>query len=865
LIYRPYPFSKLPFFPISAFEGIPEHAALFFEFKNLEEYRDSLDQTAYASDLNRHFLFRKLGEDLGLMESMLETDSLRKDLFLKSSLIASLQSSGPDALHYLFIVETTSATVATEYLEHFISFDSVRVQPSVFRDELVYQIKSRSGESLSISTYRNLVLVGRHSLLVEESLAQLKKMKRHSLTNVSFRKWLSKSQSPLSVYLKPSNLYMTALPFLSLSGKKQAESLLTLDIWLGGDLFFKDEGIEFKGYIKPKRGGFLNAIKRGKPGDRTDIKNALPDHIALMSWLGYKSIKSYTRNGALKSNAIFDKYFVPWLSDHMAYVMTEPYSINLDAERFLLFGVADQKKAEEYLDRLSREEGELASYNYMTFSVRQIMTGQFLGSELWPTSSFKNPFVVFIGNHLVVCQSRQALEVWIDKYLSGQMLNKDAAFLKYNQHLQSETNFWQHVQPSNIKQLMRSITGAAFQLPLKEELQVLENFHPIGFEIMNGGEVKGFLQYESITGTGNTSLLWKTRLNGNVLMEPKIVETPNLEPNEIWVQDETNFLHVLSDEGDKKWNRKLDGPLLSDIHVLDFYRIRESHYLFNTAGKIYLVDGKGRDVGSFPIRLQSPATNGVLAVDFDQNKKYQFFVGCKNGNIYGFERTGRPLRGWSPQVGVGQIGFPMIHFQREGNDYIVAFNKRERLYVFRRDGSQRLGPFRIDAPVLSTPDFDNYGPSPRIVVTDQDGMANIVTLKGNRFRLELMEGQQDDVRFAFADVVGDNRKDYLTLSGKKLSVHAYGRYGAFSERFSIDLTKEPDNIFGVDMPENGKSYVGTYSTRTNQIYMYNSKGEQFKNFPLAGSTPFSIVRLFKNNELYLVVGSGASVYAYRIR
>ena len=40
-------------------------------------------------------------------------------------------------------------------------------------------------------------------------------------------------------------------------------------------------------------------------------------------------------------------------------------------------------------------------------------------------------------------------------------------------------------------------------------------------------------------------------------------------------------------------------------------------YLFNTAQQIWVVDKSGNNIEGFPLKLQSPATNGVAVVDFD--------------------------------------------------------------------------------------------------------------------------------------------------------------------------------------------------------------------------------------------------------
>jgi len=865
LIFKPYPFSRLPFFPISAFEAVPANTGLFFEMKNLNQLIDSIDTKIYREELNQHFLFQLFNNDLSFLESLIAADSVKEKLIYSSPLIAALQNSGSSEMHYLFILETPSKGVALEVQRYLKSSPDTQVFPSVFKDETVYDLQGKEGQSLSFSVFRNLVLIGKYPLLVEDGIGQLKSYKNRYLNDLPYRKILSKKGSPMTVYCKPSNLAMMALPFFNRKGKDQLSLFQRWESWVGLDLFFENDGLRFDGAVKAGKKGMLSAIMSNKPVDRSKILRILPDNTAVASWMSCRSIKKYTKSGAFQSNEIFDNYFVPWLSDHLAYVITEPYSTKLDTERFLLLAIDDMEEANRYLDQLGEAEGELKSFEYMTYPIKQIMTDNFLDSELWGASAFKNPFITCIDQYLVVSQSQQALEVWIDKYMSGQVLTKQTAFLKYNEKISNATNFWQHLQPAHSKQLLRSVVQSDFQVALNEEFKDIENFYPIGIEINKRGAIKGFIQHQSSAATLNTSVLWKTKLKGKVIEGPTVLQNPISGKNEVWVQDKTNLLHVLNNEGSERWSRQLDGPLLSGINILDFYQGQEDHFLFNTGGKIYLVNNKGKDVGSFPIRLQSKATNGVLAVDFDGTKQFKFFIASRNGNIYGFERTGRPLPGWSPQSAVGKIEFPIQHFQRGGKDFIVALNRDGKLYVFDREGQRRFNSISFKEKFLSSPAYDNHNTAPRIVAVGRSGTTNVVNLSGAKFKLDMGLQEKKDVRFVFSDVRGDDRKDYLALSGNNLKGYYYDAENNFVNLFDTKLKNTPDDLFAVKIPGKKKSFIGTFSESKRQINLYNGLGKKFKDFPLAGTTPFEVVKLFKNSENVLLVGNGSSVYAYRLR
>ncbi|MEL6943856.1 MAG: hypothetical protein AAFO82_14435, partial [Bacteroidota bacterium] len=99
-------------------------------------------------------------------------------------------------------------------------------------------------------------------------------------------------------------------------------------------------------------------------------------------------------------------------------------------------------------------------------------------------------------------------------------------------------------------------------------------------------------------------------------------------------------------------------------------------------------------------------------------------------------------------------------------------------------------------------------------------------------------------QFLFLDVWGDERKEYLYLSGKRLLIYAYDEENKFKLRSEVELEHAQDTIFGISYAE--KNWIGMVSKSANQINLYDGKGNQHPAFPLAGEQAFSI-----ENELLI--------------
>ncbi len=876
LVFRPYPFSRLPFFPIDGMEAVPASAGICLEIGSMQSFRDSLTTQYYTDDLARLYPFQQFHYDFSLFESVWLADSLLHRQLVHTPLWAVLQNGGLDPVNYLFILEMPSAGKAEAVIQMLESHPEVELTSTVFKKREVYKVKNQSGEAFSFSIFRNLVLFGRYPLLIEDAINQLKVNRKRFTKGLSFRK-MARMPDWLRVYVRSANLPLLLTPFLNKIGKQQIDKLIGSEMILAVDVLLKKDGIRLTGQMGASANEhWAAAIKKQYAADQQKVAAILPDHTALVQWLSIDRPEAYEMGN---SSSDFQKYIQPWLGDDAALVVTEPYSINLDAENFLLLATPDPDLAEHYIQKWGQASGEVQAYEYMTYNIRQLLTDDLLDSRVMPWPHFKNPFITFVGNYMVAAQSQQALEIWIDKYNAGQTLpipvvpNEDGP--KYqpdktvsNLQVQQQTSpglakWWTHFRTDNARQLLVTYLRKSHEAAFNDQFNIGVEWTPMDFVVDQKGRFNGFLSHQ-IRQEKNVSLLWKTRLANKVIGQPTVITHADSRQFEVFLQDEKHILYLLDSGGNTIWKKQLDGPLLSAIHRIDYYKNDRDHFLFNTPGSIYLLNHQGTSVGNFPIRLRSRATNGVIAVDFDELRNYHFFVACRNGKIYGYQKTGSPLEGW-PRSGSWGVKHPIVHFQKNEKDFLIALNDSGKMMVFNRRGKKRFGDIRFNSTFLSPPDYDDHDEAPRIVAVDKRGIARIVGLDGGNFKMALKVGDNRNVRFAFGDLFGDSRKDYIVSSGHHLAAWYYKDDGTFDNVFDIETTDPIDAVFPITIPGKLKQLTGTVSTQKGQINLYHPNGKRWKQFPLAGTTPFQIVQLYKSGENILIVGNGSSLLAYRLR
>ncbi len=740
--------------------------------------------------------------------------------------------------------------------------DIRRVLPSMYQGHKIYTVYLENRETFAVTGYRNLVIVARLPLLVEEAVGRLEWRPSGLASRAEFRKTLPTGRAerrPPStrLYLQTAQLPLLLTGILHPEGIAETGRWTALASWLRLDLERREEGWNIGGAMRSPQeaswpGAMLNRAEVLLPGHL----EVIPDNMAMLV-LG--SVANWNR--LLPPDAArFRRYIASWAGRDFALAMAQPRGVQLPADWFLVLSATQKEQAARRLDELAAQAGLLKDYDYLSFRVRQIMADGLL--PMLPGNRMENPFFAFMGDHVVFASSQAALEVWIDAFIAGKTLARDEAFLPFFEQGKQQGAWFFYLPASRFGPLLR--TYAPQEPHMAGLADVLGALAIRAIKDGNHWQLHG-AGLRRIQEQPHSTVAWKTLLSAPALSPPSPVEDSSSRQTCIAVQDSTFRLHLLGPSGDVRWTKTLDGPLLSAVQRMDYYGDGSTTMLLNTARNVYLLDMRGNDVGNFPLPLQSPATNGVTVVNFDGGRQIAFFVACANGNVYGFDRLGRPLPGWNPLPGAGTLRFPLAHFFKDDKDYLVALNEKGVLRVFRRDGEARLPARALDGVFLSPPDYQVSEKSNRIVAANAAGTVFVTGLKDEFFRLSCPVGQGKGVRFAFGAFTGDERHDYAVASGDEIALYAYGQGSQFERVFNRRLEAALDEVFRVRLPGEATDRIGAVSHETGKIFLLDAQGVALPGFPLAGHTPFFAADLYRNGRPVVVTAYGDGVYAYHVR
>ena len=840
LLLGVFRFIRLPLLPVHPHQAMPSHTALFFSLK-----KDNLEKLLTRGFLLANLFFPKNTKNdydlfLEITKGALELDD-------RNSFLISVNPSQSLGLDLLFVMKGAGGVNPAQFGKE----AGWQSRKFIFDNQEVFTFR-KTDQAFSFAKYRNLLVFARHAYLVENAVSQLKKPSTSLCSEKGFKavfKKLESGEDYFPVFINLQNLSPQFAPLLNDRKFSQLKRVSNLGKWLQLQMSLDDYSSKWKGAFVPADNHVLSKISKASNTPLSEnILQALPDNLSAFTLLTFKGLEKDNPSNDWSS------YMSDWAGNELALAVGEPLE-NDRPERFFLLQAREGELAETALAKWSGQEAR----EYQVFKIWPLEGADFEG-----VIGMEVRFATSLGEYVLFSNSLPGMERWLGKYIAGQTYSKDGMFLKMKSELPADANAllymngikgWQLISPYFNEQVLNSLSRSP--LPFERVLATLS---------WKGRA--GLLEFtrpvdNQAKADQSANILWSVPLMANTERKPFVSTDPQTGEKDVLAVDTDNRLYLISRSGQVLWRRQLPDRILSDFSQIDIDGGRQGQFVFSTGSAIYIVDRKGTDIDGFPLELQVPASNGVTVVDFFQSHDYNFFIVCENGKAYGFDEKGSPIEGWRPNEGVGDIAYPLLHFQAQGKDFLALLETNGTMRVYKKNGSYRFPQLDFGTSDLQPLDYQVSKSSSRIVTANQKGRVFVTNLSGGHFRLQLRAGNNEAVKFLFSDILGDERMDYIALSGKDFSAYYYNG-NKFDQAFTHQFPWAQDGIFSVKWERRKKEFIGTYNKSKKQVFLMDGTGRIPNQFPLAGSTPFVMVDLAGDGKPVVITGNGAEVTAYVI-
>jgi hypothetical protein len=871
--------------------AIPEDAVVFVEDVDFEYLQERvIPESKFWLDL-----LKITGEDVldsmlnALLIQVASSEPLHK-LLLSEGFNFSLHKVGKDQLVPLFYLEYSGKHGDHEFENIILAMleKKAMINERKYEAEVLYDVSGGPGFFSGTFTFGcldGICLLSTSSMLVEEAIRTI-----HGESNLADDTRLKKVSATkgryvhANVFINYSRLDELLHPFVKESLWGKIAGLSGIASWGELDLDIKQEAITLNGmiYADPDLPLFLGAFREQSPV-RMEIHEMLPSGINYFQHVGIshkavfrEQLLSYLDGLGLRAQVnaelerIENEYgfnplndLVQILDDEMAWFAIEGLTGG-PGEEFLIIETGSRSETVDVVMNWVRQYLGVHAFDMQSLrSVYRLdqqtsfniynLPDQFLkGTALG--SLFNQYFTVF-DKYLIFGPSVDALSRVIYQNVLHKTFTNDPVFQEISDYLSNRSNLTLFFRPYAYLDYKRDMMSIKVTDYLEKAELFFRRIPGLVVQFSNEGD----LIYHSISCKYTHQIrdkaltVWESLLDTAAMKKPVLVANHNTSEKEIFVQDLANRIYLINGSGRILWKQALDGPIMGDVYQVDYYKNGKLQYLFNTRGKIHLIDRNGNYVERYPISLRSNASNPLALFDYDNSRDYRLFVATEDRKIYLYDIEGNMKAGWRFGKTESTVRGKIQHFRVHGKDYIVALDEN-RVYFLNRRGKERINlKERLELspqnPLIL--DMNIREERPRWISTDTGGNVKAIYLDGSVSTLMNREMSPDHF-FSMEDLTRDGIAEFLFVDGNELDVLEQDGKRLFNLKVKGAISDRPD-IYKFSASD---VKVGITDGRRNTIYLINSDGTLYEGFPLEGSTRFSI-GYFKGSDsrFNLIVGS----------
>ncbi len=864
--------------PISA---VPINTGVVIQISQLQKTKTSLfKNTSFSGDLDNFESYNTISK----VNQFIDTSSVFKsDLgssLLDRTLIISLHPGTSTQTDWLVNIPIKSRNEEKE-LGKLISSIQPDVERIKFNGSTIFSLLKNKAFPIPafVTIYRGILSISNNQDILKTSVTQRNENKT-LLNDESFNNIhkTSLQSNPVSIYIHYSQLEKITKPFFN--PKKLNSSFVSrIANWSELDLEISNDAISLTGFTIADKEGFFTNLFKGVSPQKPEIVQIIPadtkflmsytfpennrfrDNLINLAFSGenadtYKKESNEFKN---KTGVAFEETFFSFINNECALIYTEPNQLNPDGNRFLVFSTSGQAKTLEVLntiDRNKKEAGDPTTWielddqtRFPVYRAPQIKLMDLFWKNIFP--EVPSRYYTFYRNFIIFANSTEELRFFMYSTVLNKSLSNHPYYSSFIENFSFQENFFLFAEiPHIFSFAQKSLNPSVFH-PTNNQYKALNQFYGIGLQFSSAGNLTYTSVFTNYTPQRDKEprTIWQSRLDSTIIGKPVLVDNHITGEKEILVQDKLNNLYLINNMGRVLWKRPIEGPILSEIYQIDFYKNNKLQYLFNTAGKLYLLDRNGNYVAKYPFTLPASATNGLSVFDYDNNNEYRIFIALADNRIYLFDKNGNRNPGWNPLQTEGNVTTPIQYFSTGGRDYIV-FSDQYRNYILDRRGENRVIPARsfIRNP-KSLFFLEEDGSTSSLVTTTQSGILTKISLPSGECTFnELFECPKDHF---FSLIDGNTSSSYVFVTENQLL--SFNNEGKTELEVSFDqpilihtdiyLFSANDIKFGI-VEKNG-----------GQIHLIDRNGKNYQRFPLKGNSRFSIGFLKSSTYRFnLIVG-----------
>lgn len=887
---------------IEAIEAIPMDAVLLVESRSIPNLLQLISsKQQIREDLKFQDDLQPVISGIQKLDSIIVLDKDLSDLFRHAPGILSVHQTGDKQFQPLIILESNGRISYKNLLKlayHITGQEGEHSEKSYSRTR-IHRLKFKEGSvypELFAASVKKYFVISPSDILVENVIRHVKSgVSLNQLEEFNKAASVAGQNADANLYLNIKRFSEVASQVMNPSISGFIKNFNRYGSWLELDLSFREDMIVASGFgFTGDTLSWLDLFKNQAP-QKNVLDQVLPSKT--LSFISYgiedseeyfkklsalykgskfeqSRVNSYTKVSRDIGEDLFAAFAsfmdheagIAWLpgtnGNTLPVVVLVTRSQNLATEKLLGWLQAkarkENKKIQDYRS-IYKPDRETQHYIYElpVSGIPELLFGNLF-------KSVEGKYFGFTGNHLIIADDKLAIQDVIYFKELSKTLSTDPVYLSVIDQIGMRNNFIFYLAPFKSSSFLSSKTNKKWIAEIAESEKFIKRLGAVSMQIQSRNSKfyhNMFIRFSESEIDGPQTM-WDSRLDTTLNFKPVFTKNHNTGQKEIFVQDEKYNVYLVNTSGIVLWKHRLNEAINSEVYQIDYYKNGKLQFLFSTKNGLHLLDRNGNYVDKYPVNLRSAASNGMALFDYDSRREYRIFIAGVDRKVYVYDKTGAIVKGWKFGQSEGLVTQEIQHHRIGNKDYIV-FADPMRTYILDRRGQTRVSPERQFAKSHNSKLILDKQSSkgPRLVTTDVEGTVWYTYFSGVVEQQKLKTYSADHY-FAYDDINGDGRKDFIFADQDRLEVLSADGSRIFEQKLGGIITHAP-SIYR--FPGNSRE-IGVVTRSQEKIYLFKANGKQHEGFPLRGRTPFSVGYLDPSSKQFnlLVGGDNLFLLNYRV-
>jgi hypothetical protein len=878
----------------SVYSLIPTDAALIIESKDISSLKQKLNTNSKIWELLINISeVNFINKSISFIDSVLRNNIYLKSQLQKKNIIVSLHHFGRNDFSDLYTIQLNISSDDLEKFFKSIYNRNINIEQRNYNNNVIYIVKSNDSNFYSefcVTYIKGWLFISPSMLLIESVIRQANAS--FSLLDNKYFKKIAKTSGKnvdINIYINHKLFQKIYFKWLSndlskkISEKRYFAEWTAVDVHVSNNMFlingFTDQGDSLANYLK---------IFNSQDPSNVNITEILPKETYMFIFYSISNFSKWYEDykkfleiyGTLdvhlndikqvkqKTNTDFIDLFNKLIYKECAFVLsqnTEKTDTSFADNMYFVLRTSDRSYSKELLDSFLNKyarkcnlkienlisnikldaEYSLDVYNFPVSNMPQLLFGSIY-------DNLKTKYYIFVDNYIVFSNSKEALKRFYYAFTLKNTLYNDKVYKSYKDIIDQESNLLIYFDITRSQLFLKSVFGKKLMNIINKNYDIISQLDGMCFQLTKSNDMfytSIIIKYSPET-KENTHTVWESKLDTIMLKKPTFVINHNTQEKEIFIQDAANNIYLINSTGRILWKNSLPEQIKSEVFQIDILKNKKLQYLFNTRNYIYVVDRNGDNVYPFPIKLKSPATNGINIADFGKND-LRLMIACEDKNVYLYTLQGNLDKMWKFAGTNHKVYQPIQYVNYEQKNY-VFFADSLNIYILNKFGKEQIKlkeHFPINRNALLYFEPKNKETEARFVINDIFGNVKFIDLNGNVKTLRLEEKSSEHY-FLYNDMDGDGLSEFIFVDKNYLTIYKRNKKVMLNYKLPSPPTYKPIYYeFPMAMHKIGL-------VCGNKLLLIDREGNMPKGFPLNGISPFSISHLEKPiRKYYLITGN----------